>query len=73
MNWSALSVASSTCLFISPCSKPKANVVYQPPSLYGGDEEDVSMSLAVKIRTVLFFSLFNRLGPVGQMFLSVMF
>lgn len=28
---------------MSPCSKQKTNVVYQPPSLYGGDDEDVSL------------------------------
>lgn len=35
---------SNIYLFISLCSKPKTNVVYQPPSLYGGEDDDVSLS-----------------------------
>lgn len=35
------------CCFSSLCSKPRPNVVYQPPSLYGDEDADVRRSLSI--------------------------
>lgn len=42
--WSVLFLPS---LSLSVCSKPRPNVVYQPPSVYGDEDADVRRSLSL--------------------------